>query len=131
LSATYSCLGEDGSDIEDVYEETEVDADSGAKSQLDGELNDKLNDDEELAPSQNEDSEDHEDRETKAEADDENEEDDEDEDKEGEEGEEYSVETIQNHKWYKGQLLYWIKWKGYPASQNTWEPEGHLLPYDQ
>jgi Chromo (CHRromatin Organisation MOdifier) domain len=39
--------------------------------------------------------------------------------------EEYEVEAIINHR-FKGrnrQLQYLIKWKGYPHSDNTWEPK--------
>ena len=38
--------------------------------------------------------------------------------------EEYEVEHIVNHRhhgWAR-QLQYLIKWKGYPESDNTWEP---------
>jgi len=39
--------------------------------------------------------------------------------------EEYKVETVVNHRHYghRRQLQYLIKWKGYPSSDNTWEPE--------
>jgi chromodomain-containing protein len=38
--------------------------------------------------------------------------------------EEYEVEHVVNHQ-FKGrsrQLQYFVKWKGYPKSDNTWEP---------
>jgi Chromo (CHRromatin Organisation MOdifier) domain len=41
---------------------------------------------------------------------------------------EYEVECIINHQ-HTGQgkaLQYLIKWKGYPESNNTWEPTSHL-----
>src|SRR5712671_4110139 len=39
--------------------------------------------------------------------------------------EEYEVENIVNHRHHgrRRQLQYLIKWKGYPSSDNTWEPE--------
>ncbi|EXJ64190.1 hypothetical protein A1O7_00526 [Cladophialophora yegresii CBS 114405] len=118
--------GEDGSDIDDVYEEAGVDVDTEAKQQLNGELKDNLDNDAESAPSRAKDDDDEEDLTTEAKAREEDEEDDEDE-----EAEEYNVESIQDHKFVKGQLLYFIKWQGYPASQNTWEPEEHLLPHSR
>src|SRR5712672_637440 len=41
-----------------------------------------------------------------------------------EDAEEYEVEAIINHRLYgrRRQLQYLIKWKGYPSSDNTWEP---------
>jgi len=38
--------------------------------------------------------------------------------------EEYEVEAIVNHRLYRRQrhLQYLIKWRGYPSSDNTWEP---------
>ncbi|KAK7967493.1 chromo domain-like protein [Apiospora aurea] len=39
----------------------------------------------------------------------------------------YVVEDIVGHKIDKtGQLLFEVKWKNYPKSQNTWEPRVHL-----
>jgi hypothetical protein len=37
---------------------------------------------------------------------------------------EYEVETIRNHRYFGKQkkLQYLLKWKGYPESDNTWEP---------
>ena len=42
--------------------------------------------------------------------------------------EEYEVENIINHRHYgRGrQLQYLIKWKGYPSSDNTWEPQENV-----
>ncbi len=43
-------------------------------------------------------------------------------------GEQYEVETIRSHRRQgRGkQLQYLVKWLGYPESDNTWEPAGHL-----
>jgi hypothetical protein len=54
--------------------------------------------------------------------------DDEDEDEDDDNGEEYIVEAIQGHKLIRNQVFYNIKWKGYPESENTFEPEDNLLP---
>ena len=40
--------------------------------------------------------------------------------------EEYEVEKIENSQVHRGKLQYLVKWKGYPVSDNTWEPQGHL-----
>src|SRR6266851_2016701 len=42
--------------------------------------------------------------------------------------EQYEVETIRSHQRHgkKRQLQYLIKWKGYPKSDNTWEPVDHV-----
>lgn len=40
--------------------------------------------------------------------------------------EEYEVEAILRHKKVRGSLMYFIKWKGYPTSDNTWEPAYNL-----
>src|SRR5713226_7234637 len=43
-------------------------------------------------------------------------------------GEQYEVKAIRSHRRHgKGrQLQYLVKWLGYPESDNTWEPAGHL-----
>ena len=43
--------------------------------------------------------------------------------------EEFEVESILNHRYDKKQKkdLFLIKWKGYSSSENSWEPETHLL----
>src|SRR5216683_8304636 len=42
--------------------------------------------------------------------------------------EQYEVKAIRSHRHHgKGkQLQYLVKWLGYPESNNTWEPAGHL-----
>ncbi|XP_022834786.1 chromobox protein homolog 1-like [Spodoptera litura] len=40
--------------------------------------------------------------------------------------EEYEVEKIVDSKRIKGKLLYLIRWKGYSADNDTWEPENTL-----
>lgn len=51
-----------------------------------------------------------------------------DDDDEGEElnPEEYVVEKILQKRIKKGKIEYFLKWKGYPDSDNTWEPKEHL-----
>ena len=46
--------------------------------------------------------------------------------------EEYEVEHIVNHHLYKKarKLQYLIKWKGYPESDNTWEPANQVHAFD-
>ena len=39
---------------------------------------------------------------------------------------EYEVDHIVSHKGFPGQRLYLTAWKGYPSSENTWEPEHNL-----
>ena len=41
---------------------------------------------------------------------------------------EYEVESLINHRWHgrRRQLQYLIKWKGYPHSDNTWEPKENV-----
>jgi hypothetical protein len=39
---------------------------------------------------------------------------------------EYEVEKILEHRTRKGQKEYLVKWKGWPESNNRWEPEEHL-----
>jgi hypothetical protein len=45
-----------------------------------------------------------------------------------EEDEAYELEAIVKDRSYHGKALYLVKWKGFPASQNTWEPARHLPP---
>jgi len=40
--------------------------------------------------------------------------------------EEYEVEAILNHKRKGRGFLYLVQWKGYPISEASWEPKGHL-----
>ena len=40
--------------------------------------------------------------------------------------EEYEVDKIVSHKGPPGQQKYLTAWKGYPSSENTWEPESNL-----
>src|SRR5216683_7694611 len=42
--------------------------------------------------------------------------------------EQYKVKAIRSHQRQgrKRQLQYLVKWLGYPKSNNTWEPAGHL-----
>ena len=40
--------------------------------------------------------------------------------------EEYEVNHIVSHKGSPGRRLYLTAWKGYPSSENTWEPESNL-----
>ena len=40
--------------------------------------------------------------------------------------EEYEVEAIHSHKRVGRGLAYLIKWKGYPSSENSWEPERNI-----
>mmetsp|Transcript_8379 Transcript_8379/g.12989 ORF Transcript_8379/g.12989 Transcript_8379/m.12989 type:complete len:94 (-) Transcript_8379:35-316(-) len=48
--------------------------------------------------------------------------------------EEYEVEKVVDHRYRKTAFPdgshdeYLIKWKGYPSSENTWEPESNLNP---
>lgn len=39
---------------------------------------------------------------------------------------EYEVEDILQDKIEDGEVLYFVKWKGYTTKQGTWEPEKHL-----
>jgi hypothetical protein len=40
--------------------------------------------------------------------------------------EEYEVDHIVSHKGSPGRRLDLTAWKGYPSSENTWEPENNL-----
>jgi len=42
------------------------------------------------------------------------------------EGDEYVVENIVNKRVVKGKVQYFVKWEGFPDSDNTWEPEENL-----
>src|SRR6266851_2907319 len=39
---------------------------------------------------------------------------------------EYEVEAIRTHRYHRHKLQYLIKWKGYPESNNTWEPVNNV-----
>lgn len=39
---------------------------------------------------------------------------------------EYSVERIEDKRVINGRTEYYLKWKGYPRSENTWEPVENL-----
>ncbi|XP_031639382.1 chromobox protein homolog 3-like [Contarinia nasturtii] len=39
---------------------------------------------------------------------------------------EYIVENIIKRRFKNGKVQYYLKWFGYPPSENTWEPEEHL-----
>jgi hypothetical protein len=39
----------------------------------------------------------------------------------------YTVEKIIDHKGPANKRLFLVKWRGYPTSENTWEPESNLL----
>ena len=40
--------------------------------------------------------------------------------------EEWEVEAILDHRTRRNKKQYLIAWKGWPAAENSWEPEGHL-----
>jgi hypothetical protein len=42
------------------------------------------------------------------------------------EDQEYEVEGIVKDRLRGGRPLYFVKWKGFPPSENTWEPADHL-----
>ncbi|KAL7736831.1 hypothetical protein ACLKA6_015671 [Drosophila palustris] len=44
--------------------------------------------------------------------------------------EEYIVERIEKKRVVNGVTEYYLKWKGYPREQNTWEPIDHLFCQD-
>lgn len=44
--------------------------------------------------------------------------------------EEYIVEKIERKRIANGVTEYYLKWKGYPRSENTWEPVDHLYCYE-
>jgi len=39
----------------------------------------------------------------------------------------YEVEAVLNHKTSRGKIFYFIKWKNYDDSHNSWEPEDNFL----
>ena len=43
-----------------------------------------------------------------------------------EENTEYEAEKIEDFKRVSGKPHYLVKWRGYPTSENTWEPIDHL-----
>ena len=38
----------------------------------------------------------------------------------------YTVETVVGRRVVSGVVQYRVKWAGYPASDNTWEPRDHF-----
>jgi hypothetical protein len=43
--------------------------------------------------------------------------------------EEYEVEYLTGRRMVRRQVQYFIKWKGYPASESTWEPCSELMKH--
>ena len=121
-------------DDADEFQDTAAEIDTEAKKQLNGELKDKIDEDEEaeedkgepeLAQSAAKEVE-GEAKQTKGKGETEDEVEDDEEDEEV-----FSVEAIRGHEFIKGKLLYEVKWQGYADAENTYEPEEHLLPYVQ
>eukprot|EP01116_Phalansterium_solitarium_P004579 TRINITY_DN1560_c0_g1_i3.p1 TRINITY_DN1560_c0_g1~~TRINITY_DN1560_c0_g1_i3.p1 ORF type:complete len:285 (+),score=69.04 TRINITY_DN1560_c0_g1_i3:140-994(+) len=42
----------------------------------------------------------------------------------------YEVESVHGRRIHNGKLQYFLKWKGYPASQNSWEDEDNIFSKD-
>ena len=42
----------------------------------------------------------------------------------------FEVESIQGARVDNGEEVFFVKWKGYPVSENTWEPRCHLKDYE-
>ena len=40
----------------------------------------------------------------------------------------YEVEKILRRRVKAGRVEYFLKWKGYPSSENSWEPQSHVTP---
>ena len=105
---------EDGSDVGDINHGDDASSDDESKNQLNGELHDDAADAADDSPPPGR-AESEDDKDSSSE--------------EGEKEEQFVVEEIQGHKkTKKGEVEYYIKWVGYPKSENTWEPEAHLLP---
>ena len=51
---------------------------------------------------------------------------DDDENEDDDDEEEYQVEKIIDSRMVRGRKEYLLKWKGYPDSENTWEPHSNL-----
>ena len=46
-------------------------------------------------------------------------------------GERFEIEYIVDKRYRKDQVEYLIKWRGYPDSQNTWEPCKSSTSFDR